>query len=185
MLPHPLTARLHRATTQINAGAVLTLPLLARLTFAAVLLRYFWASALTKLEGPFTLSFNAYAQIFPRKMEAAGYDISGFGAFEWLTIMAGTYAEFLLPALIVLGLATRLAALGMIGFIVVQSLTDVIGHGLGAETVGALFDRHSDALILDQRAFWMLGLLTLAGLGGGVFSLDRLISKRCQPNTAV
>lgn len=167
---------------RINAVALNALPLLARFTFAAVLLRYFWTSALTKLERPLTPSFNAYAQIFPRKMEAAGYDISGFGAFEWGVVMAGTYAEFLLPLLIVLGLATRLAALGMIGFVLVQSLTDVIGHGLDMATIGALFDRHSDALIFDQRALWGMVLLTLVGLGGGWASLDRVIFNRLNPS---
>ena len=44
-------------------------PLLARAVFAAVLLVYFWGSALTKLgDGPaglFNPSAGAYAQIFP------------------------------------------------------------------------------------------------------------------------
>jgi putative oxidoreductase len=104
------------------------LPLLARFVFAAVLARYFWASAVTKLDGVFSPALGAYAQIFPRQLEAAGYDISGFGAYHWLVIMAGTYAEFVLPALLIIGLATRPAAVAMAGFIVVQSLTDVIGH---------------------------------------------------------
>ena len=39
---------------RINAVALNALPLLARFTFAAVLLRYFWTSALTKLERPLT-----------------------------------------------------------------------------------------------------------------------------------
>ncbi|MCA0045156.1 DoxX family membrane protein [Celeribacter litoreus] len=162
----------------ITRASVHALPLLARLTFAAVLLRYFWSSALTKLDGPFTPTFNAYAQIFPRQMEAAGYDISGFGLWHWAVIMAGSYAELVLPLLILLGLATRLAALGMIGFVIVQSLTDIIGHGVGAATIGALFDRASDGLILDQRALWMFLLLSIVGLGGGWFSLDRVIAKR-------
>ncbi|RPE70999.1 putative oxidoreductase [Pacificibacter maritimus] len=154
------------------------LPLLARFVFAAVLARYFWASALTKLDGVFTPSLGAYAQIFPRQMEAAGYDVSAFGAFHWLVIMAGTYAEFILPALLIIGLATRPAALGMIGFIVVQSVTDIVGHGADAATIGAWFDRASDALILDQRAYWVLGLLTLLGLGAGPVSLDAIVKKR-------
>lgn len=166
-----LLARLDRAALGL-------LPLLARLVFAGVLLRYFWASALTKLDGPFSPSLNGYAQIFPRQMEAVGYDATQLGLFHWLVVMAGTYAEFILPALIVVGLATRLAALGMIGFVVVQSLTDVIGHGAGGATLGAWFDRASDALILDQRAFWVLLLATLVGLGAGKLSADHLVSTR-------
>lgn len=174
--PNPL-APLNRLSSDL-------LPLLARLTFAAVLLRYFWSSALTKLDGPFSPSFNAYAQIFPRQMEAASYDISGFGLWHWLVIMAGSSAELILPLLILIGLATRLAALGMIGFVIVQSLTDVIGHGVGAATLGALFDRASDGVILDQRALWMLLFVTLVGLGGGWLSLDRLILRRVYPSKA-
>ena len=47
-------------------------PSLARAAFAAVLLMYFWTSGLTKFDGPFTPSLGAYAQIFPRAMEAEG-----------------------------------------------------------------------------------------------------------------
>lgn len=162
----------------IDRLAIKTLPILARLVFAAVLARYFWASALTKLDGIFTPSLGAYAQIFPRQMEAAGYDTSALGTFHWLVVMAGAYAEFILPVLLILGLATRLAAFGMVGFVIVQSLTDIFGHKADAATVGAWFDRFSDALILDQRAFWMLLLATLIGLGAGPLSVDGLIRKR-------
>jgi putative oxidoreductase len=163
---------------RVNQFTATHLPLLARFVFAAVLARYFWASALTKLDGVFTPSLGAYAQIFPRQLEAAGYDVSGFGAFHWLVIMAGTYAEFVLPFVLIIGFATRPAALAMVGFIVVQSLTDIIGHKADPATIGMWFDRASDALILDQRAYWMLGLLTLIGLGAGPVSVDAMIKKR-------
>jgi putative oxidoreductase len=153
------------------------LPTVARLVFAAVLLGYFWTSALTKLEGPFTPSLGAYAQIFPRAFEAAGYDVGQMGLWQTLVVLAGAWAEFVLPALIVLGLFTRLAAFGMVGFILVQSLTDIIGHGAGAETIGAWFDPVADALILDQRAFWVLLLLVLILKGAGPFSADRLVAR--------
>lgn len=154
------------------------LPLAARAVFAAVLLVYFWASGLTKLDDLFTPSLGAYAQIFPRAMEAAGFDVSQMGVFRTLIVLAGTWAEFVLPALIVVGLATRFAALGMIGFIAVQSLTDIVGHKASEATIGAWFDRASDALILDQRAFWLLALLVLVLKGAGALSLDRLVAVR-------
>jgi putative oxidoreductase len=156
------------------------LPLLARFTFAAVLLPYFWASGMTKLGnglfGIFSPSLGAYAQIFPKATEAAGYNLDNLGLFHWAVVTAGTWAEFILPLLIVLGLLTRLAALGMIGFVVVQSLTDLYGHGAIEHegTLGMWFDRVPDALILDQRAFWVMTLMTLVVLGGGLLSLDRL-----------
>jgi putative oxidoreductase len=163
-----------------KAGDVL-LPLLARLVFAGVLLVYYWNSALTKVGdgvlGILSPSSGAYVQIFPKAMEAAGYDTTQLTLFHWAVVVAGTAAEFVLPALIVAGLLTRLAALGMIGFITVQSLTDLFGHGGIAHegTLGAWFDRMSDALILDQRAFWVLCLLILVLKGAGAVSLDRLL----------
>ena len=163
----------------LNRAGDAVLPLLARLVFAAVLLMYYWNSGLTKLGdgifGIFSPSVGAYAQIFPKAMEAAGYDVSQLTIFHWAVVFAGTVAEFVLPLLIIIGLFTRLAALGMIGFIVMQSLTDLYGHG-GIEhegTLGAWFDRLPDALILDQRAFWVLCLLILVFKGAGAISVDR------------
>lgn len=172
-----------KALDRTNEFTAAHLPLLARFVFAAVLARYFWNSALTKLDGVFSPALGAYAQIFPRQLEAAGYDTSGFGAFHWLVIMAGTYAELVLPALLIIGLATRPAAFAMTGFIALQSLTDVIGHHADPATIGLWFDRASDALILDQRAYWMLGLVTLIGLGAGPLSVDAWLKKRLSKNT--
>ncbi len=158
------------------------LPSLARIVFAGVLLMYFWNSALTKT-GPGLLGFlspsvGAYAQIFPQAMEAAGFDTSQLSAMHMLIVIAGTVAEFVLPLLILAGLLTRLAALGMIGFVLVQSMTDIWGHKAGAETIGAWFDATSDSLIADQRALWMLLLAVLVMLGAGPLSLDRLLFGR-------
>ena len=163
----------------INRVGDEALPILARLVFAGVLLMYYWNSGLTKLGngifGFLTPSSGAYVQIFPKAMEAAGYDTSQLTIFHWAVVTGGTIAEFVLPVLIIIGLFTRLAAVGMIGFIVVQSLTDLFGHGGIAHegTLGAWFDRMSDALILDQRAFWVLCLLILVFKGAGTISVDR------------
>lgn len=172
---HSFAARLDRSGDTI-------LPTLARLVFAGVLLMYFWASAATKL-GPGLFGIvrpdaGAYIQIFPRGFEAVGYDVSQFGLYHWAVVVAGTLAEFLLPALILVGLLTRLAALGMIGFVVLQSLTDIVGHSADAATIGSWFDRASGALIVDQRAFWVLALLVLVLKGAGPLSLDRLLFRR-------
>jgi putative oxidoreductase len=170
----------HALTEQLNRADWL-LPTLARFVFAAVLAMYFWASGITKLGdgifGIFSPSVGAYAQIFPKAFEAVSYDASQLGVFHWAVVVAGTVAEFILPLLIILGLLTRLAALGMIGFVAVQSLTDLYGHGgiEHAETLGAWFDRIPDSLILDQRAFWMLALTTLVIKGAGPVSVDALL----------
>ncbi|HMO09648.1 MAG TPA: DoxX family protein [Paracoccaceae bacterium] len=167
---------------RLDTLAPLLLPLAARLVFAGVLLGYFWASAVTKLGpgigGLFTPSLGAYAQIFPRAFEAAAYDLGQMGLWHRLVVLAGTWAEFVLPALIAIGLLTRPAALGMMGFVVVQSLTDIIGHGADATTIGHWFDRAPDAAILDQRGLWMLLLAVPLFLGGGALSVDRLLVRR-------
>lgn len=154
-------------------------PTLARVVFAGVLLVYFWASAATKLgDGPLGflfLDFGAYAQMFPKAFEAAGYDPAGIGPGLKLLAVVATWAEFVLPAMIVLGLLTRIAALGMIVFVVVQSLTDIRGHGADATTVGAWFDRFPGSAIADQRAFWLFLLAILVLRGAGPFSIDRLL----------
>ena len=153
------------------------LPSLARLVFAAVLLGYFWSSALTKFDGVFTPSSGAFAQIYPRAFAAVGYDASQMGLIAHLVVLLGAWAEIALPLLVTLGLFTRVAALGMIGFVVVQSLTDIVGHAADPATVGAWFDRASDAAILDQRVLWAMILLVLVFKGAGPWSLDRLLRR--------
>jgi putative oxidoreductase len=161
------------------------LGLFARLVFAAVLFGYYWNSALTKvgdgLSGFFTVADAAYFQIVPPVVEAAGYDASAVAIFPWgLIVAAGTYAEFLLPVLIVLGLLTRLSALGMIVFVVVQSYVDIAFHGADATTIGALFDRFPNAVILDQRALWVFLFGYLVVKGAGAVSLDAVLTRRAQ-----
>ncbi|MEN8893121.1 DoxX family protein [Planktotalea arctica] len=177
-----LIALQERLFAPIGAGDA-ALAFAARFAFAAALALYFFNSGLTKLGGGvmgiFQPSLGAYAQIFPRAMEAAGYDVSQLGLFHWAVVIAGTWAEFILPALIIVGLLTRLAALGMIGFIVVQSLTDLIGHNAWSDpkVLGAWFDRIPDGIILDQRMFWVLALAILVFKGAGWLSLDRVFTK--------
>ena len=169
-----------RAATALNSTAPVVLPTLARFVFAATLLMYFWRSGLTKFDGtPFSPSIGGYAQIFPKAMEAVGYDISQMTTFHWAVVVVGTLAEFILPLLIVVGLLTRLAALGMIGFVIVQSLTDLYGHGgiAHTETLGRWFDNLPTGAILDQRAFWMVVLVTLVLKGAGPLSVDRILTK--------
>lgn len=174
---------LHTAAFEMieTAGSWL-LPMAARFVFAATLLMYFWVSGVTKLGdgilGLFSPSIGAYSQIFPKQLEAVGYDVSQLGVFHWLVVMAGTWAEFILPLLIIIGLFTRLAALGMIGFVVVQSLTDIYGHnGTDIKTLGAWFDRFPDGVILDQRLFWVFLLSLLVVKGAGAVSVDALLRK--------
>ena len=148
-----------RLTTALDRADWL-LPTLARVVFVGVLLLYFWVSD------------TAYMQIFPKAVEAAGYDAAQLGWGYRLAAVLGTWAEFLLPLCIAIGLMTRLSALGMIVFVAVQSYVDIYGHDVGAKTTGAWFDHISNAAIVDQRALWVLLLMILAVKGAGPLSLD-------------
>lgn len=174
---------LYNTTVHQISRAEWVLPTLARFIFAATLALYFWVSGLTKLGdgflGIFQPSVGAYAQIFPKAMEAVTYDVTQLSMWHYLVVLGGTWAEFILPALIILGLFTRLAALGMIGFIGVQTLTDLYAHGVleDPKTLGAWFDRFPDSVIMDQRTFWVFILMVLVIKGAGPLSLDHGVSK--------
>lgn len=158
------------------------LGLFARFVFAGVLLVYFLNSALTKI-GPGLFGFlqltpGAYIQIVPGAMEAAGYDPAAVAFWPYgLIVHLGTYAEFVLPVLVVLGLFTRLAALGMIGFVAVQTYVDIAFHGADEATIGALFDHVSGSVIVDQRTLWLMPLVYLVVKGAGALSLDGLLAR--------
>lgn len=163
------------------------LPTLARLTFAGVLIVYFLNSGMTKIgegiSGLWTPSVGAYAQIFPRAMEAAGFDTDALTVWHSIVVVLGTWAEFILPVLIVAGFLTRLSAAAMIGFVVVQSLTDLYGHGQWTE-LGSWFDRFANAAILDQRALWVFLLVVLVIKGAGPISFDRALRAAPAPSAA-
>lgn len=157
--------------------------LVARLVFASVLLFFFYNSGLTKIGDGF-LGFllpsdGAYAQILPGVMEAAGYDKSQIPFFPYgAIVLAGTWAEFILPTFILLGLFTRLSSLGMIAFIAVMTYVDINGHHVGEATIGAFFDSNPSSIMADQRLLWCFPLLLLVLQGPGLISLDTLIGAR-------
>ena len=99
-----LIAFYRRTTDPLDKIGDWALPSLARLVFAAVLLRYFWTSALTKLDGPLGVTDGGYGQIFPRAFDAVGFDSSALGSFHYLVVLFGAWAEILLPLAIVIGL---------------------------------------------------------------------------------
>jgi len=154
---------------------------LARLVFAGVLFVYFWNSAMTKLgdgvAGLFNLDVGAYAQILPRQMEAAGFDPSQLGTLSHVIVYAGTYGEIILPILVVIGLFTRIAALGMIVFVAVMTWTDITAHGVDAATIGSWFDNQASSLIADQRSLWVFLLIVLALKGPGPLSVDAVLGR--------
>ncbi len=160
------------------------LGLAARLVFASVLLGYFFNSAMTKFgsgfPGLFVPQDGAYIQILPTIMEGVGYDSSQIGFFPWgLIVWAGSYAELLLPLAVIAGLLTRLSALGMMGFIMVQTFVDINFHHMAAKDIGLPFDRIQDSIVADQRLLWLFPLLYLVIRGAGTISLDQLIFRKC------
>ena len=149
-------------------------PTLARLTFLMVLFFYFWNSALLKIDGSiFSPSAGAFGQIFPKAAEAVVWDVLQMTLFQRLVILAGTVAEFVLPVLIVVGLLTRLAAIGMIGFVAVQTIVDVTGHGVA---LGSLFD--SAQALIDQRIMWVFLFAVMVLKGAGPISIDVIFKRR-------
>lgn len=164
----------------VQQAAFDLLPVVLRFTLAATLLSFFWRSALTKLGAGglaalWTPSLDAWVQVLPWRMEAVGYDPSALGTFDWLVVVAGTWAEFLLPALLVLGLFTRLTAIAMLAFLTVMTGVDLFGHGVQA---GAWFDGDPSSAIADQRLYWATVIAALGVLGGGWLSVDRLVLAR-------
>ena len=154
----------------------------ARFAFASLLLLYYVNSGWNKLgDGVFGFlnpSPGAYGVILPPVFEAYGADVDAIPFYWDFVVLLGTWMEILLPILIVIGLFGRLAALGMIGFIVVQSVVDIAFHGLSGKFVGSMFDRFPDAIIFDQRMLWVFVLLIIVANGPGRLSLDHLLGRR-------
>jgi len=81
------------------------------------------------------------------------------------------------PVLLVLGLATRIAAFGMIGLIAMTVVIDIFARSAPPEVIGALFDASPHDPISDLRLLWITVLAVPAVLGGGGLSLDALIRR--------
>ena len=154
----------------------------ARFAFASLLLFYYLNSGWNKLgDGLFGFlnpSVGAYASVLPPVFESYGADVDAIPFYWDFVVILGTLSEIALPLLIVFGLFSRIAALGMIFFIFVQSYVDVAFHGLGGKFVGAMFDRLPDAIIFDQRMMWVFALLMIVANGPGKLSLDHLLARR-------
>lgn len=119
----------------------------ARLALAAV----FFLSGRTKVDGLLTVNEGAYALFREEyKVPLLPPEIAAHLA---------TYAEHLLPLLLVLGLFTRLSALGLLG------MTAVIQVFV-----------YPDAW--PTHLTWATAALYLAGRGGGPLALDRIAGIR-------
>ncbi len=147
------------------------LPTLARVVFSLVFLVYFLNSAGTKIDGSiFSPSAGAFGQILPKAAEAVLYDVTQLTLFQRLVIFGGTVAEYVLPVLIVLGLMTRLAAVGLIGFTLVQTIVDVTGHGVA---LGKWLNNAPE--LIDERTLWVFLFAVMVVKGAGPISVDNAI----------
>lgn len=119
----------------------------ARIALAAI----FFLSGRTKVEGWLTISDNAVA------LFADEYKLP-FASPE-LGAHLAAYAEHLFPVLLVLGLATRGAALALLGMTAVIQIFVYPGAW-------------------PTHLSWAMLMLYLLGRGGGAWSLDRFIGLR-------
>ena len=118
--------------------------LVARLGVANV----FWMSGRTKVEGLLTLKPSTlYLFEYEYKVPLLPSDFAAYAA---------TYAEHLLPILLVLGLFTRFSALGLIAMTLVIQLF-VLPDGW------------------PTHLLWMAPLLVIVRYGAGAISLDKLL----------
>lgn len=124
----------------------------------------FWRSGLTKWDGFLSLSSGArylfeqefrlhlFGQAFPYPLPLTMAFLAGIG-------------EIVLPILLVLGLFTRFAALGILVMTIIIQLT--IPDGL-----------------LNFHLAWAVMALTLVSLGGGGLALDKLFQRQ-KPDVTV
>jgi putative oxidoreductase len=108
----------------------------------------FWYSGRTKVEGLLTVSDSAVA------LFADEYRVPLLP--PEIAAHLAAYAEHLFPLLLVLGLATRASALALLGM---TAVIQVFVYPSAWPT----------------HLVWAVALLYLAGRGGGVLSLDRLL----------
>ena len=143
--PHRLLARVAETAARLTPHSLLAL--VNRVAIAAI----FWLSARTKVEGWFTISDSAYA-LFREEYKLPLLPPE-------LAAQLATVAEHGFALLLVLGLFTRLSALGLLGMtLVIQVFV------------------YPDAW--PTHLSWAGLMLYLAGRGAGAVSLDRVLGIR-------
>lgn len=156
------------------------LPTLARFVFLAVLFLFFVNAGFVKIGDGFfgflNPSLGAYFSIVPEAIQKAGMDVSNLSLGTQLIVLAGTWGEILLPVMIVVGLLTRIACLGMIVFIAVMTYVDVNMPGVKPETIGSLFDGKAEGK-WDDHLLWAFLVLIPVLKGPGPISVDFVLGR--------
>ena len=144
----------HSISDKINGlfGLLSAIPhdaiaLLARLSVGAV----FWQSGLTKLDG-WGVS-NSAVYLFQTEYKLPIID-------PWIAAHLGTFCELFFPILLVVGLASRFAALALLGMTLV---IEVFVYPDAWPTHGT----------------WAVCFLVVITRGPGIFSLDHFVAREC------
>ena len=122
---------------------------LVSLAIRLVIFRVFFLSALTKVEGFSITQATFYLFQYEYALPILPYKLAAY---------MGTLGEFAFSLLLLFGLATRFAALGLI------AMTLTIQYV------------YPDAW-WNVHVWWLLGLLVLVSKGGGKISLDCLVGR--------
>ena len=154
-----ITSMYQRITTALSGTFVESIALLfTRIALAGI----FWRSYQTKVEEGTWLTISD-VQYFIFENEFSGLPLPSD-----IAVPMATYAEFLFPILLVIGLASRFSALALMGMaLVIQIFVfPTMDHFLG----------------------WAITVIALAAFiisrGPGVFSLDALIGRFVGPKAA-
>jgi len=132
-------------------------PSLTQLALRLALAVPFWRSGVNKWDGFLQLNDVAvllFTSEFTLKLPGGPYPFPA----PAITAFAAGFAEILLPVLLVLGLATRLSALGLLVMIIVVQLTVPSGWPL--------------------HVTWAAMALGIMAWGPGRISIDHLIARR-------
>lgn len=162
MPPGPLAARRSQGIGGLFERVNAIVRAIAQPSLTQLVLRFglavpFWRSGILKWDGFLQLNDNAvllFTDVFKLHLPGGPYD---FPAPEVVAFAAGS-AEILLPILLVLGLATRLAALGLLVMTLIVELTVPDGWPL--------------------HLTWAAMALGVMAWGPGRISLDHLIGGR-------
>lgn len=131
---------------------------------------------LNQLQSPLLLAFRLYVAnvFFSSGLQKIGNWEQTLTLFEYeynvpllpyeLAAYLATAGELLLPALLVLGLGTRLFAIAL-------SILNIIA-------VVSYYDTLAKVGQVTPHIFWGACLLTLIAYGGGFFSVDRWVASR-------
>ena len=149
-----LVALLSRVTRALDVAGTLAAPLVLRIALALPFIR----SGLTRWDGFLSISPSTtylFSELFKLHIFGGEY---AFPFPDAVALLVGS-AELVLPALLIIGFATRFAALGLLLMTGASQL--VVPDGW-----------------VNFHLYWAAIALAIIALGGGPVSIDNLLSRR-------